>query len=89
MPQYTYECKECGEFITLRQSMKAQHDMAECLQCHHDAKRVFSTFQTYKMDGKLKQRIERGQTPRIMSKDQLPKMTPRPTKQSRPWMADH
>ncbi|PTI07778.1 FmdB family zinc ribbon protein [Staphylococcus warneri] len=88
MPQYTYECKECGEF-TLRQSMKEQHDMAECPQCHHDAKRVFSTFQTYKMDGKLKQRIERGQTPRIMSKDQSPKMTPRPTKQSRPWMADH
>lgn len=88
MPQYTYECTNCGEF-TLRQSMKEQHDTALCPQCQNESKRVFSTFQTYKMDGQLKQRIERGQQPRVVSKDQLPKMTPRPTKASRPWMENH
>ena len=33
---------------------------------------VFNAFQTYKMDGKLKQRIEKGQQPRVVTKDKLP-----------------
>ncbi|MEL3711639.1 FmdB family zinc ribbon protein [Staphylococcus borealis] len=88
MPNYTYNCAKCGEF-TLRQSMNTQHDTATCPSCENEGTRVFNSFQTYKMDGKLKKRIERGQEPRLVSKDKLPPMTPKPSKAARPWMAGH
>lgn len=88
MPNYTYNCAYCGEF-TLRQSMSMQHDNATCPTCNRESSRVFNSFQTYKMDGKLKKRIERGQEPRLVSKDKLPPMKPKSSKVARPWMAGH
>ena len=58
MPKYTYDCSTCGPF-TMRQSMNEQHEYAYCPHCGDTSTRVFNAFQTYKMDGKLKQRIEK------------------------------
>ncbi|WP_326492487.1 FmdB family zinc ribbon protein [Staphylococcus pettenkoferi] len=56
MPNYTYECPDCAEF-TIRQSMNANHDEAECPKCGQRSTRVFSAPQTGRMDSKLKKRI--------------------------------
>ncbi|MCJ1655312.1 zinc ribbon domain-containing protein [Staphylococcus sp. NRL 16/872] len=88
MPNYTYNCTNCGEF-TLRQSMNVQHDTAKCPTCDAESIRVFNSFQTYRMDGKLKKRIERGQEPRLVKRDQLPQIKPKANRTARPWMAGH
>ncbi|MBX5318820.1 MULTISPECIES: zinc ribbon domain-containing protein [Staphylococcus] len=88
MPKYTYDCSTCGPF-TMRQSMNEQNDYAYCPHCGDTSTRVFNAFQTYKMDGKLKQRIEKGQQPRVVTKDKLPTNKRKKATQGRPWMAGH
>lgn len=88
MPNYTYLCKACGPF-TLRQSMQASHEKATCPSCHQVAKRQFTPFQTYQMDKKVKERIEKGQQPRRVKRDELPQSGNRPNTVTRPWMAGH
>ncbi|UEX89599.1 zinc ribbon domain-containing protein [Staphylococcus ratti] len=88
MPNYTYLCKTCGSF-TLRQSMQVSHEKASCPSCHQIAKRQFTTFQTYQMDKKLKQRIEKGQQPRRVKRDALTRGGKRANTATRPWMAGH
>lgn len=88
MPNYTYECPDCAEF-TIRQSMNANHDEAECPKCGQRSTRVFSAPQTGRMDSKLKKRIERGQEPRLIKGKDLPKQQKKPNKNARPWMTGH
>ena len=88
MPNYTYTCATCGSF-TLRQSMNISHEVATCPTCHSTAKREFTAFQTYKMDANLKQRIEKGQNPRVVKKEALPSKRKTPTSTQRPWLAGH
>ncbi|MCU5746257.1 zinc ribbon domain-containing protein [Staphylococcus sp. SQ8-PEA] len=88
MPNYTYNCPNCTEF-TIRQSMNDNHDIAKCPQCGAEAKRVFNTIQTTRMDSKLKKRIERGQEPRLVKGKDLPKQQRQPNKNARPWMTGH
>ncbi|MGV3274119.1 FmdB family zinc ribbon protein [Staphylococcus sp. 11261D007BR] len=89
MPNYTYECEQCGPF-TLRQRMSEQHETTPCPSCERDAKRVFVAFQTYQLDSRVKKRIEKGQTPRVVKRENLPKQQ-KPSRPSatRPWMVDH
>ncbi|WP_367008724.1 hypothetical protein V6C87_01005 [Staphylococcus capitis subsp. urealyticus] len=51
--------------------------------------RVFNAFQTYKLDSKLKKRIERGHEPRVVPKTNSPKTRRKKAIQGRPWMAGH
>lgn len=88
MPRYSYHCPQCGDF-TVQQSMNEQHDTFNCPTCDTTAQRVFQAFQTYHMNQKLKKRIERGQEPRVMTKNQLPTMRTKTFTGGRPWMAGH
>ena len=88
MPNYTYACPNCDEF-TIRQSMNDTHDNVSCPACAHFSKRVYTAFQTYGMDSKLKKRIEQGQKPKVITKDKLPQKNRTTTKTARPWMAGH
>ncbi|QHW37740.1 zinc ribbon domain-containing protein [Staphylococcus ursi] len=88
MPNYSYTCTNCGTF-TIRQRISERHETAPCPSCQQIAKREFVPFQTYKMDGRVKQRIEKGQQPRLVKKEDLPKKPPRAPQVTRPWMAGH
>ncbi|MBI5974157.1 FmdB family zinc ribbon protein [Staphylococcus canis] len=88
MPTYTYHCESCGTF-TLRQRMSEQHETATCPDCEAIAKREFQPFQTYRLDQRVKQRIEKGQQPRIVKGKDLPKKAAKPQNTSRPWMTGH
>ncbi|MTV23131.1 FmdB family zinc ribbon protein [Staphylococcus delphini] len=88
MPNYSYTCEVCGTF-TIRQRISEQHETAACPSCERTAKREFVAFQTYKMDDRVKRRIEKGQRPRLVKREDLP-MKPRPSQRAtRPWMAGH
>ncbi|ALM55919.1 hypothetical protein SOJ_01160 [Staphylococcus sp. OJ82] len=41
------------------------------------------------MDSKLKNRIEQGQQPKLVTKDKLPQQNRATTNAVRPWMAGH
>lgn len=71
MPNYTYACPSHGEF-TLNQSMNENHDSAVCPNCKATSNRVFVPFQTYKLDSKLKKKIESGKEPKVVKRDKLP-----------------
>ncbi|WP_086428986.1 FmdB family zinc ribbon protein [Staphylococcus cornubiensis] len=88
MPNYSYTCKNCGTF-TIRQRISEQHETASCPSCQHTAKREFVAFQTYKMDTRVKQRIEKGQQPRLVKRENLPKKRTQAPQMTRPWMAGH
>ncbi|MDK3706495.1 zinc ribbon domain-containing protein [Staphylococcus pseudintermedius] len=88
MPNYSYTCRNCGTF-TIRQNISEQHETVPCPSCHQIAKREFLPFQTYKMDHRVKQRIEKGQQPRLDKREALPKKPPRAPQVTRPWMAGH
>lgn len=88
MPNYTYHCPNCHDF-TIRQSMHENHDKVQCPNCNLTSKRVFNAFQTMRMDTKLKKRIERGQEPRLVKSENLPKQQRKSNKNSRPWMTGH
>ncbi|MEJ7219335.1 zinc ribbon domain-containing protein [Staphylococcus gallinarum] len=91
MPNYTYNCVQCHEF-TIKQSIHDNHDIATCPTCGNTAKRIFTSFQTYNMNPKVKKRIEAGQQPRLFSGDKLKvntSSTPRSQTNARPWMAGH
>lgn len=88
MPNYSYTCKNCGTF-TIRQRISEQHETASCPSCQHTAKREFVAFQTYKMDTRVKQRIERGQQPRLVKREALPVQQRTSQQITRPWMAGH
>lgn len=88
MPNYTYTCPTCDEF-TIRQSMNDIHNNVSCPECGHLFKRVYTAFQTYGMDSKLKNRIEQGQQPKLVTKDKLPQQNRATTNAVRPWMAGH
>ncbi|MDK9866509.1 FmdB family zinc ribbon protein [Staphylococcus sp. IPLA37010] len=88
MPNYTYVCPNCDEF-TICQSMNDTHDNVSCPACAHLSKRVYTAFQTYGMDSKLKKRIEQGQKPKVVTKDKLPQKNQTTTNTARPWMAGH
>ncbi|HHU6750595.1 TPA: FmdB family zinc ribbon protein [Staphylococcus pseudintermedius] len=88
MPNYSYTCTNCGTF-TIRQRISEQHETALCPLCHQTAKREFVAFQTYKMDARVKQRIEKGQQPRLVKREDLPTKSRQPQQAARPWMAGH
>ncbi|MBZ8176104.1 FmdB family zinc ribbon protein [Staphylococcus delphini] len=88
MPNYSYTCTNCGTF-TIRQSISEQHETAICPSCQQIAKREFVPFQTYKMDHRVKQRIEKGQQPRLVKREDLPKKRTLAPQMTRPWMAGH
>lgn len=88
MPNYTYACPNCDKF-TIRQSMNDTHDNVSCPACGHLSKRVYTAFQTYGMDSKLKKRIEQGQKPKVVTKDKLSQKNQTTTNTARPWMAGH
>lgn len=84
MPNYTYACPSHGEF-TLNQSMNENHDSAVCPNCKATSDRVFVPFQTYKLDSKLKKKIESGKEPKVVKRDKLP-LQQKNNKNPRPWM---
>ncbi|NHA41978.1 FmdB family zinc ribbon protein [Staphylococcus schleiferi] len=88
MPNYSYTCTNCGTF-TIRQHISEQHETASCPSCQQIAKREFLAFQTYKMDANVKQRIEKGQQPRLVKKEDLPEKITQSPQVTRPWMAGH
>lgn len=88
MPNYSYTCEVCGTF-TIRQRISEQHETAACPSCERTAKREFVAFQTYKMDARVKKRIEQGQQPRTMKKEDLPMQQRRSSQNTRPWMVGH
>ena len=59
MPNYTYNCVQCHEF-TIKQSIHDNHDIATCPTCGNTAKRVFTSFQTYNMNPKVKRESNQG-----------------------------
>lgn len=88
MPNYTCHCPNCHDF-TIRQSMNENHNEVQCPGYGTTSKRIFNAIQTMKMDTKLKKRIERGQAPRLVKSEDLPKQQRKPNKNSRPWMTGH
>ncbi|HEC2172868.1 TPA: zinc ribbon domain-containing protein [Staphylococcus delphini] len=88
MPNYSYTCEVCGTF-TIRQRISEQHETAPCPSCERTAKREFVAFQTYKMDDLVKRRIEKGQRPRLVKREDLPMQQRRSSQNTRPWMVGH
>jgi len=51
MPIYEYCCPECNfKFELLRQQSKANESVS-CPRCHHDAKRILSSFTSFSKNG--------------------------------------
>ncbi|MEW9675770.1 zinc ribbon domain-containing protein [Lentibacillus sp. L22] len=89
MANYTFRCESCGEFTLWYQGMKGNKREAECPECKRKAKRLFKPPITFRMDSRVKKRVERGMEPRIVNKKDLPKGGKRKSTVSRPWQAGH
>lgn len=89
MANYTFLCHTCGEFTLWYQGMKGNKQEAECPDCNIAAKRIFKPPITFRMDGQVKSRIERGMEPRVVKRDDLPRIPYKKPTISRPWQAGH
>jgi hypothetical protein len=66
--------------------MAGQKAYSSCPQCDKQSKRVFKPAGIFKMDQKVKNRIEKGMEPRVMSKASITgKKLGNPSVTSRPW----
>lgn len=92
MANYTFHCEDCGEFTEWHRSTKGNKQFSNCPNCKARAKRVFMPPITFRMDSRLKSTIAEGMEPKLMTKDELPKVSlknvtrKRPQK-LRPWQA--
>jgi len=89
MPNYTFKCEECGEFTIWYAGMSGNREQASCPECNKEAKRVFLPPITFRMDSKVKGRVERGMEPRLVKREDMPKKAPSRPKAARPWQAGH
>ncbi|HLQ72997.1 MAG TPA: zinc ribbon domain-containing protein [Bacillota bacterium] len=92
MANYTFSCPNCGEFTEWHTSMQGNKQISSCPECEAEAKRVFLPPITFRMNSKLKTTIAEGMEPKLMTKDELPKVplkkvTRRRRETPRPWQA--
>ncbi len=86
MPRYTFLCESCGEYDTWK-SMSSDVANDVCPDCNEDTKRVYNGFQVSKMDSKIKDHIEQGMTPKVVTKNNLPQSNMKQQNRNpRPWM---
>lgn len=89
MANYTFHCSNCGEFTLWYQGMQGNRKEAECPDCTNVAKRMFKPPTTFRMDSRVKSRIERGMEPKVVKKEALPTNRTKRSSSSRPWQAGH
>lgn len=91
MPSYTFECQECGPFTLFYKQMAGDKQTAVCPTCLEKAKRIY--FAPHLITGShvLRQRIEKGMEPKIVSKSELAgrKIKPPSYAPRRPWQVGH
>jgi len=89
MANYTFLCESCGEFTLWYQGMRGNKREANCPDCDTVSKRMFKPPMTFRMDSRVKGRIERGMEPRVVKKEDMPKNRMKKPSVSRPWQAGH
>lgn len=86
MPRYTFLCESCGEYEAWK-SMSSDVANDLCPECNEHTKRVYNGFQVSKMDSRLKNHIEQGMTPKVVTKNNLPQSNMKKRNSNpRPWM---
>lgn len=86
MPRYTFLCESCGEYDAWK-SMSSDVANDVCPSCKEATKRVYNGFQVSKMDSNLKNHIEQGMTPKVVTKNNLPPSNMKQQNRNpRPWM---
>lgn len=74
MANYTFRCENCGDFTEWHKSTQGNKQQAKCPDCNGIAKRVFMPPITFRMDSRVKRTIEGGMEPKLVKKENLPKI---------------
>lgn len=86
MIPYSFKCPGCGVFTEYHRSMQGQKKFSFCPDCGLESLRTYQPPHVVRMDGQVKQRIEKGMEPRVMNRSEIngtPIRSAPPA--SRPW----
>ncbi|MCM3456871.1 zinc ribbon domain-containing protein [Heyndrickxia oleronia] len=86
MPNYTFHCKNCGQFTLSFKSTSGNKTQAVCPICQLDAKRVYFPPNLFSYSKELRSRIEKGMEPKRVKKEELgTKQIKKSANIQRPW----
>ncbi|HLR69381.1 FmdB family zinc ribbon protein [Virgibacillus alimentarius] len=89
MANYTFRCVKCGEFTLWYQGMRGNKREAYCPDCNTLSKRLFKPPITFRLDSRVKNRIESGMEPKIVKREDMPQNRKKRPNAARPWQAGH